>query len=277
MRENFEGLTGCITRMSWVLAGVVGLLMTGCSNESKVRSHTEKGDAFFASGDYEKARIEYINVSRIEPNDPHAFAQIGHIFYENGLALKSIAFFSRAIELGENDPRVFARRAVLMAMSDRAKAAEQVATAIELDPTQEEAILLLADLASDEAKITEVRRQIDQLRQAHGELPVYATAEAVLEVKSKDLQSAQSRLEEVLVSNPDFAPAHSVLSAIFLAQTNLVDGGAALKRAAELSPPRSSRQLRYINFLLRQDKEAGLARIDSILQRKKIVYVFHGG
>lgn len=242
-------------------------IAAGCSKEAKVANHTQKGDAFYASGDYEKARIEYLNVTRLSPTNAHAFAQIGHIFYENGMALKSAAFYSRAIELGDQSPGVRARRAVLLAMGDRAKGEEEALAALERDPQHEEAMLLLADIAVVNNKIAEVRMKIGELRRTHGDLPVYDTAEAVLELKSRRIEEAEQLLDGVTAAHPDFAPAHLILSSIYLSRSNLVDGEAALKRAAKLSPPRSNRQMLYIDFLLKRDKEAGLAKIDEVLER----------
>ncbi len=257
------------TSNGWKSVLCVGLILgvIGCSKASKVEGHLEKGDALYAFGDYEKARIEYLNVTQLSPTNAHAFAQIGNIFYENGLPLKAGAYLSHALELGDTDPKVLARRAVLLAMIDRAKATEDALKALDQDLAQEEALLLLADLAADDAAAASLKTRVAALRQSNGDQPVYDTTAAVLALRGGDSDEAERLLKGVTTRHPDYAAAPFVLGEIYLSRSNLVDGEAAFARAAELSPPRSNRQMRYIDVLLNRDKDAGKAQITSILKQ----------
>lgn len=249
--------------------GFAALLVTGCSQENKLARHTTRADAFFAEGDYDKARIEYLNILQLEPRNTHAIAQLGNIFFENGVVLQAGAALEQARNLGATDPRISARLGVLLAASRRLDSARESALkALETDPKLEEAILLLADLANDEAATTQFRELLGKLRAQHGDLPVYDTAEAVVTLKSRDLEGALALVRKAAAADPNSAAAHYVLAGILLAQTNQVAGEAAFAKAVELSPARSTRQIQYVNFLLQRGAtNEARAHLDQVIKR----------
>jgi tetratricopeptide (TPR) repeat protein len=260
--------------------GFAAVLVTGCSQESKIARHTTRADAFFAEGDYDKARIEYLNIVQLDPQNAHAVARLGNIFFENGMVLQAGAVLAQARNLGATDPRISARLGVLLAASRRPdatpeqnelrlkEARESAMKALEADPKLEEAILLLADLANDEASTTEFKELLGRLRAQHGDLPVYDTAEAVVALKGRDLDRALALVRKVADADPDSAAAHYVLAGVLLGQTNQVAGGAAFARAAELSPARSTRQIQYVNFLLQRGAtNEARAHLDQVITR----------
>lgn len=262
------------------VAGFAAILVTGCSQENKIARHTTRADAFFAEGDYDKARIEYLNIVQLDPRNTHAIAQLGNIFFENGVVLQAGAALAQARNLGATDPRISARLGVLLAASRRPDASpeqnelrlkearESALKALEADPKQEEAILLLADLANDELSSAELKEMLGRLRTQHGNVPVYDTAEAVVALKSRDLEGALARVRKAVDADPGSAAAHYVLAGILLAQTNQVAGEAAFARAAELSPARSTRQIQYVNFLLQRGAtNEARAHLDQVIKR----------
>lgn len=249
--------------------GFAAVLVTGCSQENKIARHTTRADAFFAEGDYDKARIEYLNIVQLDPRNAHAIAQLGNIFFENGVVLQAGAALEQARNLGATDPRISARLGVLLAASRRLDAARDSALkALEADPKLEEAILLLADLANDEVSRAEFKELLGRLRTQNGDLPVYDTAEAVVALKSRDLEGALALVHKAAEADPNSAAAQYVLAGILLAQTNQVAGEAAFARAAELSPARSTRQIQYVNFLIQRGAtNEARAHLDQVITR----------
>src|SRR5271167_1544949 len=88
-----------------------GLAVTGCGGaEARKARHLEKGQAFYAAQNYEKARIEFRNALQIAPNDSEAR-------YENGVADEKLGnpreaaqFYQGAIDA--NTDNVAARAAL---------------------------------------------------------------------------------------------------------------------------------------------------------------------
>ncbi len=242
------------TRSAAVLLFVGALLLlTGCSKESKIARHITRADEFYAAGDYDKARLEYLNVVQLDPRNVHAIGQLGNIFFENGVVLQAGAALEQALKLGATDPRIRARLGTLLAASKRFdQAREHALKALESDPTNEESLLLLADLVGSEAAAGDLVALLGRLRSQHGNLPVYDTAEAIVLLKRKELAAALALAEKAVSNDPKSAAAQFVVAGILFAQTNQVAGEAALARAAELSPPRSTRQIQYVNYLIQR-------------------------
>ena len=61
---------------------------TGCTREFKKARFLEHADRYFQAGQYEKAKIEYLNALRIEPSNALAIKRMGLIWYEQGAPLK---------------------------------------------------------------------------------------------------------------------------------------------------------------------------------------------
>ena len=244
------------------------VLLTGCSKESKAAKHTTRADAFYVAGDYDKARLEYLNVVQLDPRNGHAIGQLGNIFFENGVVLQAGAAFEQALKLGATDPRIRARLGTLLAAGKRIdQAREHARKALETDPTLEDAVLLLADLANDEASVAEFKALVGQLRSQKGALPLYDTAEAIVTLKRRDPAGALALAQKAAAADPKSSAAQFVLAGIYFTQTNQVAGEAALAKAAELSPARSTRQMQYVNFLIQRGAtNEARAQLDKVIK-----------
>src|SRR6266571_5634616 len=86
-----------------VAAGTVAVLLTGCTAASRKASHTEKAEQFFKAGEYDNAKIEYLNVIKIDQRDANAYARIGAMWTEEGAPVRAGAFLIKALELGPDD------------------------------------------------------------------------------------------------------------------------------------------------------------------------------
>ena len=49
----------------------------------------ERADEYFANEEFDSARIEYINLIKKDPENAHAFRQIGYGFMEQGLPARA--------------------------------------------------------------------------------------------------------------------------------------------------------------------------------------------
>ena len=70
MEKNMDRLKQICVAL--LMAMVVSLMGTGCSADAKKARHLDRAEGYFKSGDYEKAKIEYLNVVRLEPLHPRA-------------------------------------------------------------------------------------------------------------------------------------------------------------------------------------------------------------
>jgi hypothetical protein len=70
---------------SKLLSSVVTLtlavtLIAGCSKEAKKTRLLADADNYFKAGDYDKAKVSYLNVVQLDPQNALAFQRIGETF-----------------------------------------------------------------------------------------------------------------------------------------------------------------------------------------------------
>ena len=145
-------------------AMVVSVLLAGCSADAKKARHLERADGYFKSGDYEKAKIEYLNVLRLEPMNPRAIRQTGFMLHEQGAPISAYRFLLKAAEQNPQDAEIAIKLGFTQMALGEVKKAQEAATAVlARDPSNEEALLLLADAAVAPELITIAVRNPSQV------------------------------------------------------------------------------------------------------------------
>src|SRR5437773_7139046 len=86
-----------------VAAGTIAILLTGCTVALRKARHAERAEKFFKAGEYDKAKIEYLNVIKIDQADANAYARIGAMWVEEGVPIRAGAFLIKALELAPDD------------------------------------------------------------------------------------------------------------------------------------------------------------------------------
>src|SRR5207248_10375156 len=86
-----------------IVAGTIVILLTGCTAASRKARLAEKAEKFFKAGEYDNAKIEYLNVIKIDQADANAYARIGAMWAEEGVPLRAGGFLIKALELAAND------------------------------------------------------------------------------------------------------------------------------------------------------------------------------
>jgi Tfp pilus assembly protein PilF len=82
-----------------VAALVVVLIAAGCSAEARKARHLNRGEKYFASNEFEKAKLEYLNVLRADPKNATACKRMGAIWIQQGVPLRAGAFLVKAREI----------------------------------------------------------------------------------------------------------------------------------------------------------------------------------
>jgi tetratricopeptide (TPR) repeat protein len=250
------------------------LLMMACSSESRAQRHLERGNELFERGDFEAARLEYLNVIRLRPTDAVAIRRVGTILQEQGAALLAVPYILRAAELepGDVDLRVRAATASMSA-GDVTNALKHAWAALDLDPKAEGAVLLVVEApvppGIDEPAqwIEELRQRLAAYHQKAGEAAVHHLAEAVFALRREERDPARALLERALALDDQLAPAHYMQGTFLEAAGDYTAADAAYRRAAELSPARSQRRVRYAEFKRRRGEiEAARAWLEAVVR-----------
>ena len=71
-------------------------LITACSKETKKARFLAQADNDFKAGNYDKAKLSYLNALRLDPANALALERIGAMWQEQGAPLRAGAFLARA-------------------------------------------------------------------------------------------------------------------------------------------------------------------------------------
>lgn len=87
------------------------LMVSGCSEESKMSRLSENAQSYFDAGDYDEVKIQYVNLWRKNPQNITATQQLGIIWQEQGAPLRAFPFLRKTLELAPDNLPVRTRLA----------------------------------------------------------------------------------------------------------------------------------------------------------------------
>src|SRR5436305_7000619 len=129
-----------------VVAGAIAILLSGCTAASKKARLTDRAEKYFRAGEYDNAKIEYLNVIKIDQANANAYARIGAMWVEEGVPLRAGAFLIKAVELAPNDTgsRLNLAR-VYLSLGRMSDARKEAMAVLEKAPDNGEALVVLMD------------------------------------------------------------------------------------------------------------------------------------
>src|SRR6266513_4143605 len=221
-----------------VAEGTIAILLTGCTDASRKASHTEKAERFFKEGQYDKAKIEYLNVVKVDQRDANAYARIGAMWTEEGAPLRAGAFLIKALELAPDDTgsRLNLTR-VYLAVGRTADARKEAMSVLEKVPGNGEALIAVVDASRTPEEISATEEQVEKFPQKDSAL--YHLAVGGIAAKKSDLSAAEAAVQQAVVADPNFAGAHSALAGLYLMKKDNDKAEAELEKAAKLAKVRS--------------------------------------
>jgi tetratricopeptide (TPR) repeat protein len=224
-------------------------ILSGCGKASPLDRHLQRADQAYAAGDYDTARLEYLNALQLEPEHVGATAQLAILLFDQGSVARAASLLSHSLRLNPEDVQVRFRSALLHASAGDTEMAQAEADHIlDLEPANEEALLLLADLAITPSDKASLRERMATLRSKTGEGAAQHVAEAQLLMSERRFGEAQEAVDRALALDSGFAPAYMAQAALHLSRTNLLEADRAFASAASLSPLRSERRIRHLQF-----------------------------
>jgi len=222
-------------------------LMVACSKEDKKTRFLAEADNYFKTGDYDKAKLSYLNVVRLDPQNALAFERIGAIWLEEGAPLRAVAFLAKASALDPNnaDYRMRLSRSYL-AMGRLADAKKEALKILGLSPDNGDAIIALTEAAQTKEDIVEAGQQLQKFPNKDS-LPFYLSS-ANLFLRQGDLSATENALRQALTNDSQSAAAHTAMGGLHLMRKDPNQAGEEFKKAADLAPIRSIERLQYAAF-----------------------------
>ena len=230
-----------------IAALLAALLIAGCSAEAKKARLREQAERDFKSGEYDKAKIEYMNLLRQDPQDASAYRQLGLIWFEEGTPLRAAPFLLKARELAPNDLVNRVKLAsTFLSIGQFAEARKEALAILQQSPGNDEAIEILAETSRTPKEVAESEEHLSKFPRRNS--AALHLAEAFLALQKGDFPSTENALRRALASEPKSPLTHIAMASFQLLQKNTAQAGLELKTAAELAPPRSLARLKYANF-----------------------------
>jgi tetratricopeptide (TPR) repeat protein len=230
-----------------VIFTVATFLVIACSKEVRKARLLREADSYFKADDYDKAKVSYLKVIQLDPQDALAYERIGAMWQDGGAPLRAGAFLAKASEL---DPKN---------IQNRVRLAHCYVATLRLDEAQKEALKLL-EQAPDNGDalitLTEAARSKENIGAAEEQLQKFPKknnvsfylASANLLFNRGDPGGAGNALRQALSVDPKSSQVHLALGNLYLIQKDLKRAGEEFKKAADLAPVRSIERVKYVEF-----------------------------
>jgi tetratricopeptide (TPR) repeat protein len=222
-------------------------LITACSKETKKARLLGEADAYFKAGNYDKAKLAYLNVVRTDPQNALAFERIGAMWQDDNAPLQAGTFLAKASEL---DPKNAQNRVRLarcyLAIGQLANAKKEALQVLEQAPDNSDAISALAESARSNEDIEAAWEQLQKFPKKND--VSFQLALANLSLHKGDVAAAVEAVRQALAADPNSSAAHMAMGDLYLLQKDQKQAIEEYKKAADLAPIRSVEKLKYAAF-----------------------------
>ena len=230
--------------MTLILAAT---LIAGCTKEAKKARLLREADRFFKSGDYDKARLTYLNMLRLDPQNALPYERIGAMWQDDGAPLRAGVFLAKASEL---DPKNIQNRVRLahcyVATLRFDDAQKETLKLLEQAPDNGDALITLTEAARSKENIEAAEEQLQKFPKK-SDVSFYL-ASANLLFNKGDPGAAGNGLRQALTVDPKSSQVHLALGNLYLVQKDFKRAGEEFKNAADLAPVRSIERFKYVEF-----------------------------
>lgn len=208
-----------------------------------------RGDGYFKAGNYDSAKIEYLNVLRLDQANALPFQQMGIIWLEEGDYIQALPFLIRARDLAPGNVDIHEKLAtVFLSVNDAAAARKEALAILKLAPDNANGLLLLCKAIRTPDDLKSAELQFKQFPQSNS--VSYQLASADLLLRQGDLAGGEQAMRRAVDADPKSPDAHVALAGMYLAKKDFPDATAEFKTAADNSPPRGTAQVKYAEFEL---------------------------
>jgi tetratricopeptide (TPR) repeat protein len=241
--------TSKISKISFRIVKLIlaAALITACSKEAKKARLLAEADNYFKAGDYDKAKLSYLNVVRLDPQNALGFERVGAMWQDDAAPLRAAAFLAKASELDPKNAQNRIRLArVYLAMGRFADAKKEALKVLEQLPENGDAIIALAEAARSNEDIDAAWEQLQKFPNKND--LSFQLALANLFFHKGDIAAAGDALRQALAVDAKSSAAHMAMGDFYLFQKDLKQAGEEFKTAADLAPVRSTERLKYAAF-----------------------------
>jgi tetratricopeptide (TPR) repeat protein len=239
------------------------IVFSGCGGaESRKAKHLEKGQAFLATGNFEKARIEFRNALQIAPNDSDARYDNGVVDEKLGNMREAAQFYQGALETNSNNVRARASLGRLYLLSGLAdEALQKIKLGFDKYPDD---VGLLTIRAAARTQLKDIKGATEDAERAFQLAPNNEDAVAVLAgiYKSQNqTDKARALLEEAIKRTPSTIDLRLALAQLYASDGRQAQVEALLLDLVRLRPTEPAHRLRLAQYYARADHNDEAERV----------------
>ena len=228
--------------------GWLVLLNAGCSRQARMARHLEQANRYFASGQYDQAEVEYLNVLQIERLNPAAITGLGLLYRDQGRIERALPLLAKAQELQPDDLNVRLNLGLAsLGVGDLKTARDAANYVLDRRPQDPQAPLLLAEAAGPK-DVEATRQRLEKLSPSTAPSAPALVALGRLELRLRRIDQAEAAFLRAQALDPKSADVSTGLASLYWDKKDLPRAEAAFKQAADRSPPRSPKRLQYARF-----------------------------
>jgi len=285
-----------------ILAALCVLSVSGCGGaEVRKAKHLEKGQAYLAAGNLDKARVEFQNALQIAPKDAEARLEMGVVDEKRGNPREAAQFYQAVIEVSPDSAEArtrLARLYLFAAQTDLARAVIEpgiakhpddagllsvravirgqqqdpsgaladAERALQLDPKNEDVVAVLASIYKSQNNLPKARILLEQSVQGNPTSVEFRLILAQIYAQEKRPADVESQLLKLVELKPG-EKAHRVRLAQFYAQSDQIDvAERVLRQAIKDLPTQLDLKLSLIDFLAaRRNRETAEKELDAMI------------
>src|SRR5438309_4562082 len=238
-----------IIRLTAIL--VVVLVTCSCTSEIKKSRYLARAERYFKAGEYDQAKIEYLQVLKVDPNNAVAYARCGAMWADEGAPLRAAAFLLKARELAPKDlDNRYKLALVYLRVGQPNEAFKEATEILKQAPDNGPALALLAEASVTPEQTQTTEQELQKFPQRDN--PYFETADGMLAIHKADWTKAETALTHAVSLDPKCAQAHTGLAALSIVRKDNARAEQELKTAADLTPLRSRERLTYAEFKMQK-------------------------
>lgn len=261
------------------------VLLTGCTGaEARRQSHIERGQTYFAQGDYARASIEFRNAMQVSPKDPQARllagetaerlgryrdaaglfqsvvesnpdnvrarVDLGQIFDFGGVPERALELVRPALAKHPNDAGLLTVRGLARSqLKDYPDALADAKHAVQADPTYEQAVGLLAGLYRQEGDAAEAASLVSASLQKLPHSTELREVLASIYAQSGDDARAEVQLGLLIAAKPTDLRYRTQLAQLYTHEGRLDQAESSLRAAVQAAPQSDDAKLALTDFI----------------------------
>jgi tetratricopeptide (TPR) repeat protein len=239
-------------RTLFISALCITFLFTGCTAKAKLERHVKRADTYFEKGDFEKARIEYMNAYRLDPKDSHVAARLGEAFLQDGDFPNAYRLLSQAVSQQATNIEARVKLAsVFLLGGDPIKAREHALEVLKQSPLHPDGLLVYANSSVGTNEIAGARTRFESLAAANPQNAAIQLGLGTLAQRANQPDIAEAAFKKAIELDPKSAKNNLALGSFYFLTGNTNKAGVHLKTAMDLSPLKSVERLGFAEFQMK--------------------------